>query len=197
MTKTKFSQRRENTAPVRRASWGKLQLRSNTSDNAYPEHLDGMPMLEEFGAFFSSLRGVPTVVTQIHQATMPDLQPILGLRFCDAAANLGCIVWADLIAVAALGGGIRRFRSSDIRFKIETRTIDDEMLKAWRYVGHRLADMVSSTQGPRLYFQDITDPKQTPSASMRTLFEKADFRMRFNLDLQPFGEGHLGVALGL
>ena len=197
MSKTKFSQRRENAVPVRRSSWGNRQLRPNASNQETPEHLAGLPTLEEFGAFFSSVRGVPTVVAQSSVGPILDKQPLLGIRFCDAEQKLGCVVLVDLISINAIGGSIRRFRTSDIRHKLEMRVIDDETLKAWRYVGHRLADMVSSTHGPRLYFDDLTEPMDILSAPLRSYFERAHFRMSFTLGLKPFGEGHLGVAMGL
>ena len=193
MAKTKFPQRSRNAPPVRRASWGKRQLVGNSPEE---NPLTGLPTFEEFRAFISTIRGRST------QVKVGPLEPIetlpcpVAMTFHDANGVLGGLIVVDITTIAVLGGVLRRLRSSDIRAGIETLTVHDEMMKAWRYIGLRMADMVSSTNGPRLYFGEISTPEHAVPGELVDYYANGDIQMGFNLDLKPFGVGYIGLILG-
>jgi len=195
MSNTKSTHRRRSAPPVRRASWGKRQIGPNAPPEGTVSPYAGLPTLEEFKAFFSSIRGKSTPVVLEEARSLHPSEKHIALTFSLAEGGVRAMIVMDLTAAVVIGGGIRRRSTADIRHCLETRTVPEEVMKALRYMGRRMADMVSSTDGIRLYFQDVTEASTRLPKGLSEYFEQAPLRMGFQLDLGPFGTGHMRLVL--
>ena len=195
MTNSKSAHRRRNAPPVRRVSWGQRQLTPNKPANGVDEVLEGLPTLEEFQAFFSILRGKSTpVVPTVSRPLLPTGRYI-ALTFSPTEGGLGGVIVMDVSVAAILGGRIRRLRTGEIKSCLESQTLNEEMTKALRYVGRRLNDMVSSTEGPRLYFNALTGPFSRLPEDLQQYAEVAERRLQLALDFGPLGTGCVRIML--
>ena len=157
--------------------------------------LQGLPTLEEFKAFFSILRGKSTPVVPTVSEPLVSTARYIALTFAPTEGGLSGVIVMDLSVAAILGGRIRRLRTGEIKECLEAQTLNDEMMKALRYVGRRLNDMVSSTQGPRLYFKDLTGPFSRLPEDLQQYAEVSERRLQLALDFGPFGTGCVRIML--
>ena len=195
MSNSKHVHRKRTAPPLRRAAWGKRQLAPNSPENGSEDPLGGLPTLEEFKAFFSILRGKTTPVTPIVAQPLSPTDRYIALTFAPTDGGLGGVIVMDLSVAAILGGRIRRLRTGEIKDCVEAQVLNEEMMKALRYVGRRLNDMVSSTRGPRLYFKDLTGPFSRLPDDLEKYAELSTRRLQLSLDFGPFGTGCVRIML--